>query len=1255
MTRRRSPVFHPLWALVSRFARVSLALILISVVLLASERIGTGRAIEQAVPGEERSARVILRLGDPPLALVAAAESPGTRGIRLGTVQAARYRQSLEQAQQLVASQIGHALAGSVIEHTYQVTFNGLAVRLPHADARALSTLAGLPGVSAIYEETAFEPALYASVPAIGTASLWTQLGGSDVAGAGTKIAILDSGIDIAHPMFDAATFDYPESFPKGDDRYTTPKVIAARAYFRPTDPPMSGEESPVPAARGSGHGTHIAGIAAGNVVTATHYGLSQEISGVAPRAWLMNYRIFYPTENGLEAAYTAEILQAIEDAVVDGADVICASWASVSPRLPFASPVAGALESAIEAGCVVVAAAGNDGPAYGSASRLPGGMERVITVGSVSKDRVIARDFAEVTGPEPVDEDLQGQSFARALFGAEIEEVIGPLPYVDVADVAPEGSDLACEALAAGSLTGTVALIARGECYFADKAYNAQQAGAALALIYNDSGQAVEMGCSGEHCDSGEPDIVIPAAMVSHSFGQGLLTWLDEHEHLSPTIQLDPNGRIVSAVADIVQSSSGRGPAYMRYLKPDLVAPGASVLSAYHGLEDDAPAYAQLSGSSVACAHLAGAAALLLQAHPAWGHDEVKAALMATSRVSGIATEGSPSSEASLLERGSGLVDLSAAADPGLLFTPPSLTIPWGLPARAYSLPVTVRDTRDAGDTLVFTTSVSATEGITVSVPMSVATEANSTTALSVTVEIPSGAAPGDQEAEVHFAHSQIDVHIPIWAHVEPLSSTADVLLIDNDFSLMESYVDYAPYVTNTLQALGCSYQVWSADARFANPQTVPDLDYLQRFDAVIWLTGDHAHADGYYIMSTPLTALDMQILASFLDGGGRLLALGQNLAEASDVNPSADPTWGRADLYHHYLGAHWLQGSLFDPEGEGLYPPSQRPSVVGLPGTFLEGMMLDIGQEGDGDGSQTSVDEIGPGGLPDGSDLDLVQPLMMTLESFPIGSGYVAVAKGAEPTLEDEQLSFPYRTVYYSFGFERVNNNPGMTSRAQLLGRTMDWLLDQVEVSVGEAIGSANDLTRIACEVTSSVSSEISSYRWRIGDGENAQIVSSTDPFIVHVFPDRGNYEVAVEATDALGHRAMGHGTVSIVQGGSSTLTVTPATSPPGGELTYKVVARNTGTTTLPITFTLPLPASTDYLAHVGGTFDADALTWNGTLGAGEAFTGTLRVRVWASVSPGTELVATAQFQTNDDSFTKSATVSVVGRVWLPMIVKE
>jgi len=1375
MTSRNCSV----WALLR--LRLAIALMVVWLPSLTANPMCTSHAEKDTLLSGQESHRVIVRLRDPPLASMQAHPARYARGLDLETAQAASYVQRLEQAQQLVAASIERVLPGAMIERTYRIAFNGLSVRLPRSDAGALQALSRIPGVRAVYEEATFAPTLYASVPAIDAPSLWTQLGGSDVAGAGVKIAILDSGIDISHPMFDGDTFTYPNAFPKGDGRYTTPKVIVARAYFRPTDPPLPSEASPVPGAHGSGHGTHIASIAAGNAVTATYHGLSQELSGVAPRAWLMNYRIFYPTESGLEAAYTTEILQAIEDAVADGADVICGGWASVSPRLPFASPVAEALDVAIEAGCVVVAAVGNDGPAYGSASRIPGGIERVISVGSASKDRIVGWDFCDVTGPGTVHQDLQGQPFARALFGAEIEDLIGPLPYMDVADAAADDSSLACEPLLPGRLTGKVALIGRGECYFADKVCNAQQAGAALALIYDDSGEAVEMGCAGEHCDPGEPgiagwqmtladghpdqttetqgsegaytftvcssgvytlseeeragweattattraitiacdhdegpfdfgnrqlpgptpttvmatptpltpvptlpaptptvtpsqciticghkwhdydadgvwdspDIVIPAAMVSQSFGGKLLAWLDDHP--GATLQLDPNGRIVSAVADLVQSSSARGPAYMRYLKPDLVAPGASVLSAYHDSADGGATYAQLTGSSMACAHVVGAAALLLQAHPTWNHDQVKAALMATARTAGIGIESSPSSQASILARGSGLVSLADAAETPLLFTPPSLTVSQGAAGSSHSLQLVVKDTRETGDSLTYATTISATEGIIVSAPTSVTIGANGTTTLTMAIEIAAGAAPGDQEAELHLMHGQADVHLPIWVHVEPLASAADVLLIDNDFSLMESYVNYAPYVTTTLEALNYSYQVWNADAHFSNPQTIPDLEYLQQFDVVIWLTGDHAHADGYYVVSTPLTGVDLQVLASYLDGGGRLLALGQNLAEASDVNPSEDPTWGRAEFYHNYLGAHWLQGSLFDPQGEGLYPPSLRPSLVGMPGTFLAGVVLDIGQEGDGDGTQTSVDEIGPGGLPDGLNLDLVQPVMMALESSPLESGYVAVAKACEPTLEGEQPSCLYRSAYYSFGFERVNNNPGVSTRAQLLDRTLDWLLDRMEVAVDQAAGSPNDLTRITCQATSSVTTEIASYRWRIGEGENAQTMSSTEPFIAHIFPSRGNYDVWVEATDALGHKALGQGTVSIVDGGSSTLTVTPATALPGGVLTYDVVARNTTTAPLPITFTLPVPSGTDYVAHSGGEFEAKTLSRHETLAAGKALTTTLRARIQSDISMGTEITATAYFQTEHASFTKTATVEVLGRTYLPMIVKE
>ena len=1200
---------------------------------------------EQPKGGVSDGARVIVTLQDAPLARALSKQRAG-RDLDWQSAEAVGYLAALTRAQEALASEIEREFSGAFVEGRYQVALNGLAVRLPRLDAPTLERLRALPGVKAIYEEVAFAPALYASLPAIKAQELWAKVGGATRAGRGVKIAILDSGIDITHPMFDGTGFAYPSGFPKGDARYTNPKVIVARVYLRPADPPIAGEGTPQPGLYGSGHGTHVAGIAAGNRVVAEIRGLSQEISGVAPKAWLMNYRIFYPTDtSGLERAYTVEIVQAIEDAIKDGADVICTSWSSLSPRLPFASAEAEALDAAMEAGCVVVAPAGNDGAAYGSASRLPGGIERVITVGAVSKDRVVAFDLLDVTEPEPVDPRLRNVPFARALFGGTLNRLLGPWPYVDVNDADPRDSSLACNPLVPGSLVGKVALISRGECTFADKAFNVQKEGARLALIYNTTDELFEPGCGGEHCDPGE--ILIPAALITRSAGEALLSWLRAHP--AAKLQLDPNGRIVSAEGNVVQQSSGRGPSYARYLKPDVVAPGVDVLSAYHERGTGQASYAQLSGSSMACAHVAGAAALLIQAHPSWRHDQVKAALMATANAKDIRV-GSPAVRAGVLDRGAGLIDLSSASNPELFFSPPSLALPHLTPGQQVRQQIEVTDTRAQGGVRTWTISVEASPNISVTAPTQLSLGAGRKATFEISVTALSTA--GDGWADLHVRSGLSDLHIPIWVHIEPSTKAGDVLVIDNDFSQFESYADYAGYVARALESLGLSYQVWDADIRFGNPQTIPDLDYLQRFSLVIWVTGDNVHPDGYYAISTPLTSRDLQVLASYLDAGGRLIAWGQNLAEASDVNADPDPTWGRAGFYHSYLGAHWLQGSVYGPQNARPQPPTLRTGAVGLPGTFLSGVTLDIGPVGDGAHNQISVDEIAPGGFRDGSDADLVQPVLMAVEALPIGPGYIGVIKADEPTLEREQTTIPYRTAYYAFGFEGINNNPGRTGRVALLKRTIDWLRDEVTVALEDKVASANDPVQLSCQVSSSVGASVTSCRWRIGQGEEARTVVSDQPTIAYLFPSRGRFPISVEVTDSLGHKAVAHATVLIADGGSSTLTCDVSEANPGETISYQVLASNTGPGPLSMSFTLPLPPGTEYVSHTGGSFSAGALRWSGSLAPGASFGASLRVRVRYDSPSGVYLVATAEFRAGQDTFTKQVRTWINSRLYLPLL---
>ncbi len=1239
-----------------------MVVLLIAMLIMPDQAaLGLPGALAQAptsLPGLS-SRRVIVRLKDAPLAR-AMAPKPG-----LAAAESAQYVAKLAAAQQQLEAAIRSDYPGATVEHRYQLTFNGLAVRLPQADAQAIARIRSLPGVAAVYEEAVFTPTLYSSVPAIEAPALWETLGGVDNAGTGIKIAILDSGIDLGHPMFASTTFTYPVDFPKGDTRYTTPKVIAARAYFRPANPPLPGEGTPRPGQLGSGHGTHVAGIAAGEAVTATYRELDVPIVGVAPRAWLMNYRIFYPADNtGQEMAFTAEILQAIEDAVSDGADVLYNGWSNATPRLPFASPETEALDAAIEAGCVVVAPAGNEGPGYGSASRIPGGMERAITVGSVSKDRVVAYDLVDVVDPGPVPAALQAQPFARALFGTQISTVFGPFPYKSVAQVAPDNA-LACQPLPDDLLTGEIALIARGECDFADKAYNVQQAGALLALIYNDVNGAVEMSCGGTHCASG--DIHIPAVMVSYEYGQALLTWLSTHP--AATLQLDPNGRIISTIANLVQASSGRGPAYMRSLKPDIVAPGAMVLSAYHDRSGAAP-YAQLSGTSMAAAHVAGAAALLLQLHPDWDHDDIKAALMGTAHGSDI-NDAVSAAPAGVLARGAGLIDLSEAGSPGLLLSPPSLSLPFARPGQSSVLSVSARSVDDSAPRITYTLSaeITPTGQIALSVPARVAVGQGARVAIPVTITVSAGAEAGDVEAVVSLEGGDYELQLPVWVHIEPVLNSADVLVIDNDFSFFDTIMDYASYYTAALDDAGYSYQVWDADAHFGGPQTIPDLKDLQRFPVVLWFTGDNTHPDGYFVVETPLTPQDMHILASYLDGGGRIIAVGQNLAEASDVNPDPDPTWGRASFYHNYLGAHWLQTSLFE---QGVLPPEGAPAFIGLPNTFLSLAKLDLGSEGDGAHNQNSVDEIAPGGIRDGSDLSLVRPLLRAVVTTSVGSGYVGVAKSCDPALGTEtDLSLglrpretcSYRSVYYSFGLEGVNDNAGMISRADLLRQSIIWLQDRVTVTLGVTLGSASDLTPIRCQAVSSAAAisptlgAIVSYRWQVGEGEEARIIQSTKPTISLAFPAEGRYPIAVEATDALGHRAVAQSEVRIVKAGSSTLMANRSTASPGSEIYYQIVARNTSSDSMPISFTMPLPANTEYIAHDGGDFDDNVLSWSGTLAGGTTHATDLQVRVSRALTVSTNIVARATFRAGEDSFTRTAATRIIvtSAVYLPLVLKE
>src|SRR5207249_4410893 len=236
--------------------------------------------------------------------------------LQLDSPAAQQYRAYLEQQQISMFAQIQRALPAAQLQRRYQIVFNGMSVALPGADTAAIDRLRVMPGVAAVYPEQHYELSMFSSIPQIGADKLWNSraIGGQQNAGKGVKIAIIDSGIKIDNPFFNPAGFSYPPGYPKGDTAHTTPKVIVARAYFRPDLPPRPGEETPEPGPEASSHGTHVAGTAAGVANTnATVGGLTEVISGVAPHAYLMNYKVFYENDSPLTGqSFTTESIAAL-------------------------------------------------------------------------------------------------------------------------------------------------------------------------------------------------------------------------------------------------------------------------------------------------------------------------------------------------------------------------------------------------------------------------------------------------------------------------------------------------------------------------------------------------------------------------------------------------------------------------------------------------------------------------------------------------------------------------------------------------------------------------------------------------------------------------------------------------------------------------------------------------------------------------------------------------------------------------------
>lgn len=1074
--------------------------------------------------------RWIVQLSDPPLA---EAEVAGTAPQRAGsgaarldvTTSASQdYIRRLQAQQAAFRVRLAEVAPGSQAQLDYQVVLNGLAVKMTPEQA---AVVRDLPGVKAVTPDIPFQLDMYSTPQQIGAPALWAQLGGQTNAGSGIKVAIIDSGIYVTHDgqghytgnaCFNDSGYTSPPGYPKGDTRFTNNKVLVARAYFRPDDPPLPGDETPLPGPNNAVdmHGTHVSGTVACNANTdVTFEGAHLQISGVAPHAYLMNYRVFYASrtqedfQNG--NAYVAELVRAIEDAVRDGADVISNSWgSSYQNTKSWPDPMVQASEAAVHAGVVMVYAAANAGPdtaTVGSPAISP----LVIAAGAVTKDSLIASGKVDVTAPAPVPANLVGLPTGAAEFGPTITTTLGPALYVpaELISTAPEQKEFGCSLAGdaspypAGSLSGKIALIARGSCQFSEKVFNAQRGGAMAALIYNSAagGDSLQSMAPGAHAG----DVTIPSWFLRRSDGLNMVAFVTAHaDQAQAKFTYEPHA--VPNAGDVMASFSSRGPTQDKLLKPDVVAPGVDVLSSGYGQGDypaDLTTFGTASGTSMATPHVAGAAALLRALHRNWSPAQVKSALMNTADEH-VYLDTTKTQPAGVLDRGAGRIDLTKAGDPGLTLEPASLSA--GDLAPGQKVPFTLRAQEVAGITGTWSIQVRFTgdAGSNIDIPLG-ATQLSVTPFGSATlyaqIAARPGAQTGDYEGDIVLTGGSKELHVPFWARVIGTARRADVLLVDDDgSSVLPDVKNYSQVYTQTLQALGLSY-----DYLDVGTGSLPDLYGLYGYRAVLIFTGDNPNND-----SSGLGLFDQDNLSEWLDSGGRLFTTGQNFAEVSDTNLDFEsPSLGRARLYHGYLGLTYAAGSVYT----GAAP---RPTAHGA--GPMAGVTIDLSPGGGGAGNQTSIEAAWAM-----TDTDTYAATTTTMPIFvPVGGGApmgsaIGFARGSDPSLSAPTPQYLYRTVSFGFGLEGIDSSSGYSNTQQVASRVFDWLFDtvQVQTSCRDVVGT---MGRFSVSAASTLNAAITQYRWAFGD--NSPVITTTVPSVQHVFRVPGSDLLTVEAMDALGH---------------------------------------------------------------------------------------------------------------------------------------